>query len=403
MCFGMQTTSQNTTSATPNASVANAATSNLGIASNSLANATNNTYGTEYTGQLVAPLSGNQQSTINNAQSIANNGTGAAATGLIDNVASAAPQSVSANTISSAMSPYMNQYVMQALAPQLQQMNIQNAATNQATDAQATASGAYGDARTGIQQSNNAFNQAVQQEGVIGNAYNSAFNTAIGAGAQDVSNNLTAQTTNANLANTQLQNQLTGATDLAGLQTQQLGAQTSANTLAQQNTAENQAGLTANYNNWLQAQQSQLAALGGANSTVAAGATAMPATTTSTTQQPNNSGLALLGALGGGLLGNAGLGASLGNYMFGTSVNTPTTTSDIRVKDDIDEIGALRDGTPVYRFRYIDDPKNVTRIGLMAQDVEKRRPDAVHELPSGIKTVDYRAATELSRALALAA
>lgn len=63
------------------------------------------------------------------------------------------------------MSPYMNQYVMQSLAPQLQQMRTANAATNQATDAQATGSGAYGDARTGIQQANNSFNQNVAQEG----------------------------------------------------------------------------------------------------------------------------------------------------------------------------------------------------------------------------------------------
>src|SRR5258708_39876476 len=98
----------------------------------------------------------------------------------------------------------MNQYVMEAVAPQMHQMNIQNAATNANTNAQATGSGAFGDARTGIEQSNNAFNQNVQREGVIGNAYNQAFNTAIGAGAQDVSNQNQAQQANAGYAETAL-------------------------------------------------------------------------------------------------------------------------------------------------------------------------------------------------------
>ena len=95
------------------------------------------------------------------------------------------------------MSPYMNQYVMQALAPQLQQMDIANAKTDQATNANATGSGAFGDARTGFEQAQNDQNANVAREGLIGNAYNNAFNTAIGAGAQDTANNLTGQTTNA--------------------------------------------------------------------------------------------------------------------------------------------------------------------------------------------------------------
>ena len=54
-------------------------------------------------------------------------------------------------------------------------------------------------------------------------------------------------------------------------------------------------------------------------------------------------------------------------------------------------VGALHDGTPVYRFRYIGDP--AMRIGLMADDVEKVVPEAVHIL-NGIKFVDYEIATK---------
>lgn len=63
--------------------------------------------------------------------------------------------------------------------------------------------------------------------------------------------------------------------------------------------------------------------------------------------------------------------------------------SDRRVKTDIKKVGTLDNGLPVYSFRYIGSP--VTVIGLMAQDVEIDKPEAVKEF-NGIKTVDYEMA-----------
>lgn len=292
MCFGDKTTQTDTKTSTANPAVASAATGNLDFVKN-----LQNQGFQGYTGQQVANIAPGQQSTINNANTIANNGTGAQATGLINGYAGAPAQNVSSNSISSNMSPYMNQYLMQALAPQLQQMDTANAAQNQQTNATATGSGAFGDARTGIQQANNQFNQGVQREGVIGNAYNQAFNTAIGAGAQDSSNQLAAANANAGYNESALSRALGGANALQGLQTQQLGAQTTANTLNQQNTAHDQAGLTAQYNQWLMAQQYPFQTAQLMNQTTGAGATAMPATTTATTQKPDNSGFAIGGAL----------------------------------------------------------------------------------------------------------
>ena len=68
--------------------------------------------------------------------------------------------------------------------------------------------------------------------------------------------------------------------------------------------------------------------------------------------------------------------------------------SDTRLKEDIEQVGALFDGTPVYGYRYKGAP--AYHIGPMAQDVEKTAPDAVIEI-NGYKAVDYRAATEMSR------
>jgi hypothetical protein len=64
--------------------------------------------------------------------------------------------------------------------------------------------------------------------------------------------------------------------------------------------------------------------------------------------------------------------------------------SDERIKDNKEKIGKLFDGQPVYRYDFGDGN---TQIGLMAQNVEKDHPEAVHETSSGIKMVNYDAAT----------
>jgi hypothetical protein len=297
MCFGNKTTETDTKTSTANPAVASAATSNLDFAQG-----VRDAGFQGYTGQQVANISPGQQGTIDAATGIANNGTGAAAGGLINSYASAPAQNVQADTIANNMSPYMNQYLMQALAPQLHQMDISNAATNANTNANATGSGAFGDARTGIEQSNNAFNQNIQREGVIGNAYSQAFNTAIGAGSTDVSNKLAAANANAGYNESALSRALGGANALQGLQTQQLGVQTGANALNQQDTAQQQANLTAQYNQWLMAQQYPFQTANLVNQTTTAGANAMPASSTTTQQKPDNSGYAIGGALLGAFL-----------------------------------------------------------------------------------------------------
>ena len=75
--------------------------------------------------------------------------------------------------------------------------------------------------------------------------------------------------------------------------------------------------------------------------------------------------------------------SNVGNFLF----------SDKNLKEDIAQVGTLFDGTPVYRYRYIDDP--AYHIGLIAQDVESTMPEAVVEI-HGFKAVDYFKATEKS-------
>ena len=79
------------------------------------------------------------------------------------------------------------------------------------------------------------------------------------------------------------------------------------------------------------------------------------------------------------VLGSASEGA-------GAALTTYALSSDIRVKENISQVGLLDNGLPVYLFNYKGN--KTPQIGLMAQDVEKVNKDAVVEI-DGIKRVYY--------------
>ena len=81
----------------------------------------------------------------------------------------------------------------------------------------------------------------------------------------------------------------------------------------------------------------------------------------------------------GGLMGMGGqIGAAALPLMF----------SDERLKENIEKVGKL-DGHSLYRYNYKGHDKE--HIGVMAQEVEKKRPDAVHKTAGGVRVVDYGA------------
>ncbi len=92
-------------------------------------------------------------------------------------------------------------------------------------------------------------------------------------------------------------------------------------------------------------------------------------------------------ALMGGLFG-------LGGSALGTAARSSIPMlagSDIRMKENIRHIGHTNDGQRLYSFNYIGD--NRPQIGLMAQEVERTKPEAVVEI-GGMKYVDYGKALE---------
>lgn len=64
--------------------------------------------------------------------------------------------------------------------------------------------------------------------------------------------------------------------------------------------------------------------------------------------------------------------------------------SDERAKTDIEKVGKTKDGQAVYAYRYKHEGKDgPIHMGLMAQEVEKRKPEAVATGPDGLKRVNY--------------
>ena len=73
----------------------------------------------------------------------------------------------------------------------------------------------------------------------------------------------------------------------------------------------------------------------------------------------------------------------------------PAILSDRRTKKDIEKVGKAG-GHNIYKFRY--KAGGPVQFGVMAQEVEKKRPDAVATGPDGYKRVNYDALFDLQEA-----
>ena len=84
---------------------------------------------------------------------------------------------------------------------------------------------------------------------------------------------------------------------------------------------------------------------------------------------------------------NAALGGLFG--LVGTGLTAGIKYSDRRLKSDIKRIGTLDNGLPLYSYTI----GGKFEIGVMADEVEKAIPSAVHTDLNGLKMVDYDIAT----------
>lgn len=255
------------------------------------------------------------------------------------------------------ISRYSNPFVESVVQPTARLLRQQQEQQMSGQTANAIRSGAFGGDRAGIAAANLAGQQGLAYANAINPLYSRSYEQGLAAAQQQ--QGLDLQQQQANLARRQQ-----GAQTLAGLGA---GAQTAALQGAaaqiqagQQQQQTEQAGKQALYNQFLQ-QQGYPFQVAQFLANIAMGTGALSGSTTTTTQPA-------------------------------------PFFSDRRLKHDIHRIGETDDGMPIYKFKYKGDPREQTHIGLMAQDVEKTRPEAVG-VASGYKTVDYDRATRASGGL----
>jgi hypothetical protein len=310
-----------------------------------------------------APLTGSQSSALNTLQSGANAtpGFGDTASNAVSGLfnTSTQPQiglwNNALNTSQSALSPYLSSsYTNPMSAPGFSQaLSTMNQDITNQVNGQFAAAG-----RSDSPANSQALARGLSQGegGLISNEYNQLVGQQQGAANQYMSNAANAAQGTAALGQIPLQNQLQGiaaAGSLPGLYTAPGATQLTAANAAQQQPYEN-----------LQLPSSLLAGLAGLGGTSSG-------TGTSTTTQPVNPF-------------TTALGAGLGLYAL----------SDERLKEDIEPIGIMFNGLTTYKWRFRGDRSRRTHVGVMAQEAEKVKPEAVVDVglwrggPS-VKMVDY--------------
>lgn len=297
----------------------------------------------QYGGEFVAPITEQQQAGFQNINQAANMAQpyyqGAAGMTL---AGSQGVGQLGGQDIQRYMSPYLGSVV----GSTLQNLGQEQAMQRQQQLGQGIKAGAFGGDRLGLERANLARQQGMAYgktaADLLNQGYGQAVQTAVGQQGVEAQNLARLQAGGAQLGG------LGSAAQQAALQGAQ--AQVGAGTLEQQTQ---QALDTAKYQQFLQErgydfQVAQFLA------NIAMGTGALSGSTTTTTQPQS---------------------------FF----------SDERLKENIEPVGELNDGQPIYRYNYKGDPR--TQIGLIAQDVEQSHPEAVG-LAGGYRTVDYGKATD---------
>lgn len=274
----------------------------------------------QFGGQAIAPLNPTQQA---GATQLANSGqanTGAAAAQSGVNAATGAtgytPTNVNyASPTAQGIQQYLSPYLGQVQQTTNQALMNQNDIENQQTAAGATAAGAYGGSRQGVQTALNNYYTGQNIAQADANIANTGYSTALSAAQQDAQANLAAQEANQNAGLTGNQQKITGGMVLGQLggEQQGIGANNASNviqagSLSQQ---EQQALDTYNYQQYMQQLMwpyQQLSALEGATYQGNAGGSTSSPLYSNTLGQVAGLGMAGLGLAGS--MGWLGSGAA---------------------------------------------------------------------------------------------
>jgi hypothetical protein len=98
---------------------------------------------------------------------------------------------------------------------------------------------------------------------------------------------------------------------------------------------------------------------------------------------------AQLGVSAAGTLASVGQKSKGGNAGIAGGLLSGIGISERRLKSNIEKIGELEDGLGIYSFSYKGDPYETIHIGVMVDEVETLRPEALGPKVWDIQTVNY--------------
>ena len=310
---------------------------------------------TPYTGQLVAPLNEIQQQGLQQVQQYAQTAQpyyqGAAA-GTIG-----ALQGYTPEAFQQGVGGYMSPYLQNALGSTAAYLANQQAQQRQELLGKTIQQGAFGGDRGKIAQAALIGQQNLATGKLLGEMAQQGYSDA----ARNYMAGLAGQG-----AMAQQLGGLGQAAQAAGLQGAQAVAQAGTvpyNVAQAQNAAQ--------YQQFAQQQAYPFQTLGFLANIASGLGAGQGGTSVTTTPGPNALNQAF------------GIGATLASLPWG---------SDERLKENMEPVGKTFDGQNIYKFNYKNDGH--TMLGLSAQEVERKHPNAVVKDGSGMRMVDYEAATE---------
>ena len=203
---------------------------------------------------------------------------------------------------------YMDPYVQATLDPTLRQIGISGAQARQGIDANAIQSGAFGDARHGVVESEQLKNQSLQEGDATAQAYDKAYTSAMANRQQDASRQFSTQQAQNSADEASLARLRTSGQDLTNLDasgvSRALGLASAQGQVGATARGVQQQADTANQAEFMRQQGFTDQQISFLTSVLSGTPTAQTTTGNSDqiTSQPDNSGWQALAALGGAIL-----------------------------------------------------------------------------------------------------
>lgn len=272
-------------------------------------------------------------------------------------------QPVQAQSLLDGLQNYYNPYESAVVDPQLAQYDQQAGETTAAQSAKEAATGAFRGSRAGVAEGQTAGQLAMGRSSLLGGLLNDAYSQATTLSGQDADRRQAAATTNAG-------NNISSAGLLANIGSQ-AGSQALADEGAQATQGAAQTGIDNTISQYPLTNQSTLEGLfQGLDPSLFTGQNISSTGTGSTNGTSDTSG-----------------GELDAIAKIAQAAAMATAASDRRLKRNIVKIGERPDGLALYAFRYLWS--RAVHIGVMAQEVLKVKPWAVHMMPCGYYAVDY--------------